>query len=141
MTKKSAWEETLRLHVAFGPVIKRTKHLTSHGLLAMMLLPDFLSRRIATLQDRTCPARMYTGECDTTWLEHGHDSGLDQDVLGTQLARLSPDPSSINFITPLAACALMCSDQVARTRLLRKLCILDGINIATRERGDESQGI
>jgi hypothetical protein len=23
-------------------------------------------------------------------------------VLGTQLARLSPDPSSINFITPLA---------------------------------------
>jgi hypothetical protein len=47
--KKTASEETLRLHVAFGPVIERIKHLTSLGLLVMMVLHDFLSRRIAPL--------------------------------------------------------------------------------------------
>jgi hypothetical protein len=47
--KKTAWEETPRLHVPFGLVIERIKHLKSHGLLAMMVLHDFLSRRIAPL--------------------------------------------------------------------------------------------
>jgi hypothetical protein len=109
MTKKTAWEETSRLHVAFGPVIERIKHLMSHGLSAMMVLHDFLSRRIAPLQDRTHPAWMYTGEGDATQLELGHDFGLDSNMLGTLLARLSLDPSSINFVTPPAACTPMCS--------------------------------
>jgi hypothetical protein len=51
--KKTAWEETLRLHMPFGPVIKRIKHLMSHGLSAMMVLHDFLLRRITPLQDHT----------------------------------------------------------------------------------------
>jgi hypothetical protein len=29
--KNIAWEETPRLHVAFGPMIERIKPLTSHG--------------------------------------------------------------------------------------------------------------
>jgi hypothetical protein len=48
--KKGAWEETPRLNVAFRPVIERIKHLMSHGLSAMMVLHDCLSRRIAALQ-------------------------------------------------------------------------------------------
>jgi hypothetical protein len=66
MTKKTAWEETSRLHVAFGPVIERIKHLTSHGLSTMMVLHDFLLKRITALQDHTRLAWMYTGEGDTT---------------------------------------------------------------------------
>jgi hypothetical protein len=62
--------------MAFRPVIERIKHLMSHGLSVMMVLHDFLSRRIAPLQDRTRPAWMYTGEGDATGLECGHDSGL-----------------------------------------------------------------
>jgi hypothetical protein len=111
MTKKTAWEETSRLHVAFGPVIERIKHLTSHGLSTMMVLHDFLLKRITALQDHTRLAWMYTGEGDTTQLERGRDSGLDPNVLGTLLARLSPDPSLVNFVTPPAPDAPMCSDQ------------------------------
>jgi hypothetical protein len=50
--KKTAWEETPTLHVAYGPVIKRIKHRMNHGLSAMMVLHDFLSGRITPLQDR-----------------------------------------------------------------------------------------
>jgi hypothetical protein len=39
-TKCNAWEETPKLHVAFGPVIERIKNLTSHGLSVMMVLHD-----------------------------------------------------------------------------------------------------
>jgi hypothetical protein len=50
-------------------------------------------------------------------------------VLGTLLVRLSPDPSSADFITPPAACSPICSDQAMQMRLLRKLLMLDDINI------------
>jgi hypothetical protein len=52
--------------------------------------------------------------------------------LGTLLGRLSPDPSSVDFITPLAVCAPMCSDQVAWMRLLRELPTLDNIGIGAQ---------
>jgi hypothetical protein len=54
--KKTAWEETSTLHVAYGPMIERIKHLMSHDLLVMMLLHDFLSRHIAPLRGRARPA-------------------------------------------------------------------------------------
>jgi hypothetical protein len=114
--------------VAFGPMIERIKHLTSHGLSMMMVLHDFLSRHIAPLQGHARPAWMYTGKGDTTWL-------------GILLARLSPDMFSVEFVTPLAACAPMCLDQAVRTRLLRELPTLDDIDIVARQRGDESWGV
>jgi hypothetical protein len=129
MAKKTTWEETPTLHVAYGPVIERIKHLMSHDLSMMMVLHDFLSRRITPLQGHARPAWTYTGEGDTTWMEHGCDSGLDLDVLGALLARLSADPSSVDFVTPLASCASMCSDQATRMRLLRELPTLDDIDI------------
>jgi hypothetical protein len=128
-TKRNAWEETPKLHVAFGLVIERIKNLTSHDLSVMMVLHDFLSRSIAPIQGCARPTWMYTGEGDTTWLECSHDSDLDLDVLGALLVRLSPDPSLASFITPLAVCAPMCSDQETRMRLLRELSTLDEINI------------
>jgi hypothetical protein len=55
-----------KLHVAYRAMIERIKHLMRNGLLVMMVLHDFLSRRIAPLQDRAHPAWLYTGEGDTT---------------------------------------------------------------------------
>jgi hypothetical protein len=49
MAKRRDWEETPNLHRSYGPMIERIKHLTSHGLIAMMVLHDFLSRCIAPL--------------------------------------------------------------------------------------------
>jgi hypothetical protein len=84
---------------------------------------------------------MYTREGNTTRLDHVHDLGLDLAVLGALLARLSPVPSLVNFVTPLVACAPMCSDRAMWTRMLRELPTLDDIDIIARQRGDESWGI
>jgi hypothetical protein len=54
--KKTPCEETPRLHMAYEPMIERIKHLMSHGLSAMMVLHEFLLRRITPLQDRACSA-------------------------------------------------------------------------------------
>jgi hypothetical protein len=75
---------------------------------------------------------MYTGEGDTTRLERDRDSGLDSDVLGNLLVRLSRDPSSVDFVAPPVACTPMCSDQAARMRLLRELPMLDDIDIVVQ---------
>jgi hypothetical protein len=56
MAKKATWEVIPKLHVAYGSMIERIKHLMSHGLLKMMVLHHFLSRRIAPFQDRACLA-------------------------------------------------------------------------------------
>jgi hypothetical protein len=54
------------------------------------------------------------------------------------LRKLSPNPSSTDFITPPSACAPFCSDQATRRRLLQKLLTLDDISIVTRQRGNDS---
>jgi hypothetical protein len=136
--KRSDWEEALKLHRAYGPMIERIKLLMSHGLTVMMVLHDFLTRCIAPLQDRAHPTWMYTGKGETTWLERDSDSDLAPDVLGALLGRLSPDPCSVNFITPSVICAPMCSDQAAWTRLPRELPTLDDIGITARQKGDVS---
>jgi hypothetical protein len=41
------WEETPRLQPAIEPMIKSIRFLVGHGLLLMMVLADFQSRRIA----------------------------------------------------------------------------------------------
>jgi hypothetical protein len=83
MAKHNDWEEVPKLHRAYEPVIKMIKHLTSHGFTTVMVLHDFLSRRITPLQDHAHPTWLYTREGNTTWLEHGHDSDLAPDMLGT----------------------------------------------------------
>jgi hypothetical protein len=96
----------------------------------MMVLFDFLLRRITPLQLRACSAWLYTGEGDAMLLERNHGSNLALDVLGTLLGRLSPDPSLVDFVTYLAVCAPMCSDPVTQMRLLKELPTLDDIGIA-----------
>jgi hypothetical protein len=49
------WEELPRLQSAFEPVIERIRFLAGHGLSLMIVLSDFLSRRIAPLQSRVRP--------------------------------------------------------------------------------------
>jgi hypothetical protein len=110
----------------------------SNGLSMMMVLLDFLLRCITPRQDHARPAWMYTREGNTTRLERGHYSDLDLDMLGALLGRLSPDLFSVDFITPLAVYAPICSDLVTWMRLLRELPTLDDIDVAAWLRGDES---
>jgi hypothetical protein len=115
------WEEASRLQAAFEPMIKRIRYLAGHVLLSKMVLSVFLSCCIAPLQSRIHPVWHFTGEGDTTQLEHDRGSDLALDTLRTLLEKLSPDPSSTNFVTPSLVCAPLYSDQEMWMRLVREL--------------------
>jgi hypothetical protein len=80
---------------------RRIRFLAENGLTSMLVLFDFLSKRVTPLQLRPCPAWMYTGENDATRPECGSGSDLDPTVLAGMLSKLSIDPSSNDFTTPL----------------------------------------
>jgi hypothetical protein len=107
----------------------------------MLVLFDFLSRHIVPLQMRVCPAWQYIGEGETTWLERGHGSGLSLGVLSALFGKLTPDPSSADFVTPLLGCSPVCSNQLTWTRLLSELPMLDDIGITVQQKGHESRGV
>jgi hypothetical protein len=75
---RAEWWKDPGLESGFDPVLDRIQYLAESGLTSLMVLHDFLSRRLAPLQDRaTCPAWMYTGVNDIMRLERGPGSSLD----------------------------------------------------------------
>ncbi len=78
------WVTDPGLESGFDPVLDRIQYLAESGLTSLMVLHDFLSRRLTPLQDRaTRPAWMYTGVNDIMWLERGPGSSLDGELLAT----------------------------------------------------------
>jgi hypothetical protein len=55
MAKRSDWEKVHNLQRPYNPVIKRIQLLAGQGLTSMMVLFDFLSKRIAPLQHHARP--------------------------------------------------------------------------------------
>jgi hypothetical protein len=49
MGKRDSWVEVPRLPMPFMPVVRQIKLLANHGLMSMMVLIVFLSRRITPL--------------------------------------------------------------------------------------------
>jgi hypothetical protein len=109
---RNGWEKVLDMQQAYRPVVARIWFLAKKGLTSMMMLFDFLSKRIFPLQLRVRLAWLYTGENDATWLERGRGPNLDLMVLYSMLLKLSTDPFSGDFINPWC---LVC--QFAWTRL------------------------
>jgi hypothetical protein len=75
--KHDLWEKVPDLQRTYDPVFKRIKFLAGKGLMLMMVLFDFRSRRIAPFQQRARATWLYTKENDTTRLERGRGIDLD----------------------------------------------------------------
>jgi hypothetical protein len=76
-------------------VLDRMQYLAESGLTSLMVLHDFLSRRLAPLQDRaTRPAWMFTGVNDIMRLERGPGSSLDGELVAACLKALTTDQFS-----------------------------------------------
>jgi hypothetical protein len=78
---------------------------------------------------------------DATRLERGVRLNLSDGVLASMLGKLSLDPTSHDFVTPLAPCQPLCLDQAVRTMLLVSMPSMDDIDISTIQRGDQSRGV
>jgi hypothetical protein len=81
---RAEWGKDPGLESGFDPVLDRIQYLAESGLASLMVLHDFLLRRLAPLHDRaTRPAWMYTGVNDIMRLERGPGSSLDGELLST----------------------------------------------------------
>jgi hypothetical protein len=101
---RAEWGKDPGLELGFDPVLDRIQYLAESGLTSLMVLHDFLSRRLTPLQDRaTRPAWMYTGVNDIMRLERGPGSSLDGELLATCLKALTTDWFSAELATPPAS--------------------------------------
>jgi hypothetical protein len=84
------WVKDPGLESGFDPVLDRIQYLAENDLTSLMVLHNFLSRRLTPLQD--WPARhawMYTEVNDIMWLERGPGSSLDEALLAACLKALT----------------------------------------------------
>jgi hypothetical protein len=79
---------------------------------------------------------LYTGVNDVTRLERGDGSMLGEEALALVMGKLSPNPFSHDFVTPLASCQPLCMNQVARTLRLVVMPSMDDVGITPVQRGD-----
>jgi hypothetical protein len=125
------WGKDPGLEPGFDPVLDRIQYLAENGLTSLMVLHDFLSKRLAPLQDRSHHlVWMYTGVNDIMRLDRGLRSSLVDTLLAASLKALTTDPPSTELVTPTAGCEPLCANQASRTALLAIMPTLDDVNIA-----------
>jgi hypothetical protein len=125
------WGKDPGLEPGFDPLLDRIQYLAENGLTSLMVLHDFLSKRLTPLQDRSHrPAWMYTGVNDIMRLDRRPGSSLGDTLLTASLKALTTDPPSAELVTPAAGCEPLCANQAARTALLAIMPTLDDVDIA-----------
>jgi hypothetical protein len=84
------WGKDPGLEPGFDPVLDRIQYLAENGLTSLMVLHDFQSKRLASLQDQFHrPAWMYTGVNDIMRLDREPGSSLGDTLLATSLKALT----------------------------------------------------
>jgi hypothetical protein len=73
---RADWEQDPGLEPAYNPVLGRIQILAESGHTPMMVLHDYVSKRIMPLQERTRPTWLYTRVNDVTQLERHDGSAL-----------------------------------------------------------------
>jgi hypothetical protein len=139
---RTEWGKDPGLVPGFDPVLDRIQYLAKNGLTLLMVLHDFLSKRLAPLQDRSHrPTWMYTGVNDIMRLDHGPGSSLGDTLLAASLKALTTDQPSADLVTPAVGCEPLCVNQSPRTALLAIMPTLDDVDIAPVQRSDWSRGV
>jgi hypothetical protein len=139
---RTEWGKDLGLEPDVDPVLDRIQYLAKNGLTSLMVLHNFLSKCLSPLQDRSHrPTWMYTGVNNIMRLDRGPGSSLGDTLLAVSLKALTTDRPSAELVTPTAGCEPLCVNQVARTALLVIMPMLDDVNIAPVQRGDQSHGV
>jgi hypothetical protein len=128
--------------VELDPVLGRIKKLARSGLTSMMVLGDFLKRRIAPLQQRSRMAYVYTGLNDCCRIARGPGGDFTRVELEAAIRAVTGEafvPESL--ILPSGVKAL-CEDQALRSSVLASMPTLDEGGLAVRQLGgDPNRGL
>jgi hypothetical protein len=123
-------------------VLDRIQYLAENGLTSLMALHDFLSKRLAPLQDWSHrPAWTYTRVNDIMRLYRRPGSSLGDTLLAASLMMLTMDQPLAKLVMPAAGCEPLCMNQAVRTTLLVIMLTLDDVDITPVHRGDQSHGV
>jgi hypothetical protein len=138
---RAKWVKDPGLESGFDPVLDQIWYLAKNSLTLLMVLHDFMSKRLTPLQDQPRPALMYTRVNDIMQLDRRPGSSLDEDLLAASLKALTTDRFLAELMVSLAACEPICMNQAMRTALLAAMSTLDDVDIALVQRGDLSHGV
>jgi hypothetical protein len=84
---------------------------------------------------------MYTKVNDIMRLDHRPRSSLGDALLATRSKALTMDQSMAELVMSAPACEQLCVNQAARTAMLAIMPMLDDIDIAPLQRGDQSRDV
>jgi hypothetical protein len=134
---RTEWGKDPGLEPGFDPMMDRIQYLAENGLTSLMVLHDFLTKRLMRLQDRSHrTAWMYTGVNDIMRLDRGPGSSLGDTLLATSLKAVTMDQPSAKLVMPAAGYEPLCANQAARTAWLAIMPTLDNVNIAPVQRAN-----
>jgi hypothetical protein len=78
---------------------------------------------------------------DIVRLDRGPRSSLDEVLLATSFKALTTYQFSAELMVPTAVCEPICANQAVRTTLLATMPMLDNVDIAQVQRGDQSHTV
>jgi hypothetical protein len=130
------------LPAEIGPVLNRVKELARGGLTSLMVLGDFLRRRIAPLQQRSRMACMYTGPNDCCKIARGPGTDFTRAELEVSIQGMTGEAFSLESLVLPSGIKALCEDQALRSVVLASMPTLDEGGLAVRQvGGDPNRGI
>jgi hypothetical protein len=139
---RSTWTAKPSMSEELCPVLDRVKNLSKSVLTSLMVLGDFLMRRIAPLQQRTRMAYMYTGSNDCYRIARGPGTVFTRAELEVAIRGMTGDAFSPESLVPPSEVKALCEDQALRSSVLASMLTLDEGGLAVRQLGgDPNRGI
>jgi hypothetical protein len=139
---RSTWKAKPSIPEELGPVLDRVKNFSRSGLTSLMVLGDFLKRRIAPLQQRTRMAYMYTGSNDCCRIARGPGTDFTRAELEVVIQGMTGDAFSPESLVLPSGVKALCEDQALRASVLTSMPTLDEGRLAVWQLGgDPNRGI
>jgi hypothetical protein len=135
LSDRSTWKAKLSLPEELIPVLNWVKTLVRGGLTLMMVLGDFLRRRIAHLQQRSRMACMYMGSNDCCRIVRGPGTDLTCAELGAAIRAVTGETYSLELVVLPRGIKALCEDQAVPSAVLASMPTLDEGGLAVRQVG------
>jgi hypothetical protein len=139
---RNTWKVRPTIPAELDPVLNRIKKLARSGLTSMMVLGDFLKRRIAPLQQRTRMAYVYTGLNDCCRIARGPGGDFTRAELEAAVRAMTGEVFIPESLVLPSGVKPLCEDQALRSSVLASMPTLDEGGLAVRQlRGDPNRGL
>jgi hypothetical protein len=139
---RSTWKTRPTISAELDPVLYRIKKLARSGLTSMMVLGDFLKRRIAPLQQRSRMAYVYTGLNDCCRIARGPGGDFTRAELEAAIRAMTGEAFVLESLVLLSGVKALCEDQALRSTVLASMPTLDEGGLAIRQLGgDPNRGL